>query len=169
MTCTEIGLTSRHHRVLGVTLNEQRLCGVIAHRAHAFQRRLKHATFCYISATFPATYRLHICYVSCYISRVNEHTPAHRPLAWAARGLAFDTELPKRVGTIPTYIVYDNVAQCFGHEPFSGAIAARGLSLSGGWGAWLARNAPQRPPLHDLCRRLGIGFVLHKQCPAYRH
>ena len=52
--------------------------------------------------------------------RVNEHTAAHRRWAWATRGLASHTELPKMVGTIPTYIVYDNVAQCFGHEPLSG-------------------------------------------------
>ena len=39
--------------------------------------------------------------------RVNEHTPAHRRSAWATRGLASHTELPKMVGTIPTYIVYD--------------------------------------------------------------
>src|SRR5208283_2034012 len=62
MTWTEIGLTSRPHRVLGVTLNEQRLCGVIAHRAHALQKRLKPATFGYISATFPATFQLHVDY-----------------------------------------------------------------------------------------------------------
>jgi hypothetical protein len=37
------------------------------------------------------------------VSRVNEHTPAHRRSAWATRGLASDTKLPKRVGTIPTY------------------------------------------------------------------
>src|SRR5271157_4142620 len=60
MTCTEIGLTPRHYHVFCVTLNEQRLCGVIAHRADAFQKRLKPATFCYISATFPATYQLHV-------------------------------------------------------------------------------------------------------------
>src|SRR5271157_678169 len=53
--------------------------------------------------------------------RVNEHTPAHRRSAWATRGLASHTELPKMVGTIPTYIVYDNFTQCFGHEPLIGA------------------------------------------------
>jgi len=37
------------------------------------------------------------------------------------RVLASHTELPKLVGTIPTYIVYDNVTQCFG-EPLSGAM-----------------------------------------------
>ncbi len=50
---------------------------------------------------------------------VNEHTPAHRRSAWATRGLASHTELPKLVGTIPTYIVYDNVTQCLG-EPSRG-------------------------------------------------
>src|SRR5208337_3276003 len=54
--------------------------------------------------------------------RVNEHTPAHRRSAWATRGLASHTELPKSLRTIPTYIVYDNVAQCFGHELLSGAM-----------------------------------------------
>jgi len=32
------------------------------------------------------------------------------------------------VGTIPTYLVYDNVAQCFGHEPLSGQ---RSSSITG--------------------------------------
>src|SRR5271166_1661598 len=54
--------------------------------------------------------------------RVNEHTPAHRRSAWATRGLASHTELPKSLRTIPTYIVYDNVTQCFGHELLSGAM-----------------------------------------------
>jgi len=36
--------------------------------------------------------------------------------------LASHTELPKTVGTIPTYIVYDTVTQCFGHEPLSEAM-----------------------------------------------
>ena len=30
--------------------------------------------------------------------------------------------MPKKVGTIATYIVYDIVTQCFGHEPLSGAM-----------------------------------------------
>src|SRR5271157_3038591 len=51
---------------------------------------------------------------------VNEHTPAHRRSAWATRGLASQTELPKMVGTIPTDIVYDNVTQCFGQNPCPG-------------------------------------------------
>ncbi len=54
--------------------------------------------------------------------RVNEHTPAHHRSAWATRGLASHPELPKMVGTIPIYIVYDNVTQCFGHEPLPGAM-----------------------------------------------
>src|SRR5271157_3329681 len=54
--------------------------------------------------------------------RVNEHTPAHRRSAWATRGLGSHTELPKSLRTIPTYIVYDNVTQCFGHELLSGAM-----------------------------------------------
>ena len=54
--------------------------------------------------------------------RVNEHTPAHRRSAWATRGLASHTELPKSLRTIPTYIVYDNVTQCFGHKLLSGAM-----------------------------------------------
>src|SRR5271166_5166161 len=53
---------------------------------------------------------------------VNEQTPAHRRSAWATRGLASHPELPKMVGTIPTYIVYDIVTQCFGHELLSGAM-----------------------------------------------
>ena len=57
--------------------------------------------------------------------RVNEHTPAHRRSAWATRGLASHTELPKSLHTIPTYIVYDNVTQCFGHELLSGAMSFR--------------------------------------------
>src|SRR5208282_5537302 len=54
--------------------------------------------------------------------RVNEHTPAHRRSAWATRGLGSHTELPKSLRTIPTYIVYDNITQCFGHELLSGAM-----------------------------------------------
>src|SRR5271157_455751 len=34
------------------------------HRAHALQKRLKPATFCYISATLAATYRLHVDYIT---------------------------------------------------------------------------------------------------------
>src|SRR5271166_166290 len=37
-------------------------------------------------------------------------------------GLLLTTVLPKTLHTIPTYIVYDNVTQCFGHEPLSGAM-----------------------------------------------
>ncbi len=37
-------------------------------------------------------------------------------------GLLSHTELPKSLRTIPTYIVYDNVTQCFGHELLSGAM-----------------------------------------------
>src|SRR5208283_6009963 len=54
--------------------------------------------------------------------RVNEHTPAHRRSAWATRWLASHTDLPKTLRTIPTYIIYDNVAQCFDHVPLSGAM-----------------------------------------------
>src|SRR5208337_4946845 len=54
--------------------------------------------------------------------RVNEPTPAHRRSAWATRGLASHTELSKMVGTIPTYIVYDNITRCFGHKHLSGAM-----------------------------------------------
>src|SRR5208337_2372410 len=43
----------------------------------------------------------------------------HRRSAWAVRVLASHTELPKLVGTIATYIVYDTVTQCFG-EPCPG-------------------------------------------------
>ena len=42
--------------------------------------------------------------------RVNEHPPAHRRSAWATRGLASHTKLPKMVGTVPTSIVYDKIA-----------------------------------------------------------
>src|SRR5271157_2479778 len=60
---------SSHTRAsVGNVYYEQRLCGVLAHRAHAFQKRLILATFCYMSATFPATYQLRVGYVSCYVS-----------------------------------------------------------------------------------------------------
>src|SRR5208337_1833527 len=36
--------------------------------------------------------------------RVNEHPPAHRRSAWATRGLASHTKLPKMVGTVSTSI-----------------------------------------------------------------
>ena len=39
-----------------------------------------------------------------------------------ASRIASHTELPKSLRTIPTYIVYDNVTQCFGHELLSGAM-----------------------------------------------
>ena len=48
--------------------------------------------------------------------------PRTRRSAWATRGLGSHTELPKSLRTIPTYIVYDNVTQCFGHELLSGAM-----------------------------------------------
>ena len=48
--------------------------------------------------------------------------PCTRRSGWATRGLASHTELPKSLRTIPTYIVYDNVTQCFGHELMSGAM-----------------------------------------------
>ncbi len=35
-------------------------------------------------------------------------------------GLLLITVLPKTLRTIPTYIVYDIVTQCFGHEPLCG-------------------------------------------------
>jgi len=46
--------------------------------------------------------------------RIGENTPACRLATWATSGPSDHTELPKMVGTIPTYIVYDNVTQCFG-------------------------------------------------------
>ena len=49
--------------------------------------------------------------------RDNEHPSAHRPSAWATRGLAAHTELTKMVGTIPTYIVYDKIARLFRASP----------------------------------------------------
>src|SRR5271157_1605225 len=58
MTWTEIVLASRRRRVLGVTLLRIKALRCFSQRAHAFQRRLILATFCYMSATFPATYRL---------------------------------------------------------------------------------------------------------------
>src|SRR5208282_1306362 len=60
MTWTEIVLTSRHQRVLGVTLLRIKALRCFSHRVHAFQRRLILATFCYVSATFPATYQLRV-------------------------------------------------------------------------------------------------------------
>jgi hypothetical protein len=33
------------------------------------------------------------------------------------------------VGTIPTSIVYDNVTQCFGHEPLSGVMTPGMLDM----------------------------------------
>ena len=38
-------------------------------------------------------------------------------------GLLLINVLPKTLRTIPTYIVYDIVTQCFGHEPWSGAMS----------------------------------------------
>src|SRR5271157_1035195 len=62
MTWTEIVLTSRHQRVPGVTLLRIKALRCFSHRAYAFQRRLIPATFCYMSATFPATYQLRVGY-----------------------------------------------------------------------------------------------------------
>ena len=42
-------------------------------------------------------------------------------------GLLLINVLPKTLRTIPTYIVYDIVTQCFGHEPWSGAMRAPGF------------------------------------------
>ena len=42
-------------------------------------------------------------------------------------GLLLITVLPKKVGTIPTYIVYDIVTQCFDHEPLCGAMRVPGF------------------------------------------
>src|SRR5208337_3097758 len=36
--------------------------------------------------------------------------------------LRITAELPKTLRTIPTYIVYEIVTQCFGHEPLYGAM-----------------------------------------------
>ena len=44
------------------------------------------------------------------VSACHEHPPAHRRSAWATRGLASHTKLPKMVGTVPTSIVYDKIA-----------------------------------------------------------
>ena len=85
-------------------------------------RELNHAAFA--SLSYP-TDRQVCAQSACRAARfprVNEHTPAHRRSAWATRGLASHTESPKSLRTIPTYIVYDNVTQCFGHEPLSGAM-----------------------------------------------
>src|SRR5271157_5671944 len=38
-------------------------------------------------------------------------------------GLLLISVLPKTLRTIPTYIVYDIVTQCFGHEPWSGTMS----------------------------------------------
>ena len=50
---------------------------------------------------------------------IHPHTAA-RPGRHA--GLLLTLILPKSLRTIPTYIAYDNVTQCFGHEPLSGAM-----------------------------------------------
>ena len=42
-------------------------------------------------------------------------------------GLLLVTVLPKTLRTIPTYIVYDIVTQCFGHEPLCGAMRVPGF------------------------------------------
>src|SRR5271157_4717732 len=78
--------------------------------------------------------------------RVNEHTPAHRRSAWATRGLASHTELPKTLGTIPTYLVYDNVAQCFGHEPLSGQ---RSSSITGRLRGAISQREWENLPLNS--------------------
>jgi len=59
----------------------------------------------------PFPHDLHDPQIGQFGFRVSTNTPtARRPSAWAARGLAFHTALPKTVQTIPTYIVYDNIA-----------------------------------------------------------
>src|SRR5208282_2147454 len=61
MTWTEIVLTSRHQRALGVTLLRTKALRCSCPSSSYFP---KAAHTCYISPTFPATYR----YVSCYVS-----------------------------------------------------------------------------------------------------
>src|SRR5271157_6584927 len=53
-------------------------------------------------------------------------------------GLLLINVLPKTLRTIPTYIVYDIVTQCFGHEPLSGAMRAPGFCEAARCGPELA-------------------------------
>src|SRR5271157_5566034 len=73
MTCTEVGLTSRHHRVLCVTLTNKNLVVLLPIElmlSKSGSNLLHFATYLlrfllrigYISATFPATYQLHVDY-----------------------------------------------------------------------------------------------------------
>jgi hypothetical protein len=50
----------------------------------------------------------------------HEQAPAHRRSAGATRGLAFHTELPKTLRTIPTYSVYGTIARLLRASPESG-------------------------------------------------
>jgi len=66
--------------------------------------------FCISAIPFPIPYYLaipqdfHDPQIKRLGSRVSKHTPAaRRPSAWAARGPASHSELPKTLRTIPTY------------------------------------------------------------------
>src|SRR5271157_2184560 len=113
MTWDEIVLTSRHQRVLGITLLRTKALRCFCPSSSCFP---KAAHTCYVL--------LHVGYVSCYVAatfpRVNEHTPAHRRSAWATRGLACHTELPKTLRTIPTYVVYDMSRNASATNPVRG-------------------------------------------------
>ena len=84
-----------------------------------------------------------ICYP---VLSVHEPAPAHRRSAWATRGLASHTGLPKMVGTISTYLVYDNLAQCCRTDPCPGQDSSsitgrlRAASAQGEWENLPSRN-----------------------------
>src|SRR5271157_3692183 len=78
MTWTEIGLTSRHHRVLGVTLLRTTALRCFCPSSSCFPKAahtcyvLLHVGYvsCYVSATFPATCRLRFLLRVSYVSAI---------------------------------------------------------------------------------------------------
>ena len=85
-------------------------------------RELNHAAFA--SLSYPTDRQVvrnpHVGRPGFLVSMSIHPRTAARPGRHA--GSLSHTELPKSLRTIPTYIVYDNVTQCFGHELLSGAM-----------------------------------------------
>ena len=85
-------------------------------------RELNHAAFA--SLSYPTDRQVlrnpHVGRPGFLVSMSIHPRTAARPGRHA--GLLLTPNCQRSLRTIPTYIVYDNVTQCFGHEPLSGAM-----------------------------------------------
>ena len=95
------------------------------------------------------------------------------PLVGQDSNLVVRPVLPKTLRTIPTSIVYDNVTQCFGHEPWSGAMRLFGKTeqsaplVTHGRGGPLSATketrVTQRPQRYaPTCERLRGDFLVER-------